>query len=109
MCDLSGLEESEYDVSELTDTITGYVVARETDAASVIDSLRSFGMFDPAEWDGKIRFVKRGGTAVGSINGDDLVQRDGDPLERERVQEPELLRSVTVGYLDPAALYSPTT
>jgi hypothetical protein len=109
VCELSGLSSDEYDVSQLTDTLDGYVVARETDAASVIESLRPIGMFDPAEWDGKLRFIKRGGTAVGSINGDDLVERDGDAVEREMVQEVELLRKVSVGYLDTAAAWSPNT
>ena len=109
LCELSGLTPDEYDVSQLTDTLAGYVVARETDAVSVIDSLRPIGMFDPAEWDGKFRGIKRGGTAVASINGDDLVERDGDAFERELVQEAELLRKVTVGYLDTAANWSPNT
>jgi hypothetical protein len=109
VCELSGLTSDEYDVSQLTDTLDGYVIARETDAASVIESLRPVGMFDPAEWDGKLRFIKRGGTAVGSINGDDLVERDGDAVEREMVQEVELLRKVGVGYLDTAAAWSPNT
>lgn len=109
LCEMSGLVEDEYDVSALSDVITGYVVARETDAASVIESLRPIGMFDPAEWDGKVRFVKRGGVAVGSISADDLVERDGDAFERELVQEAELLRRVTTGYLDPAAQYAPNT
>jgi len=109
ICELSGLTVDEYDVSQLTDTLDGYVVARETDAASVIESLRPVGMFDPAEWDGKLRFIKRGGTAVGSINGDDLVERDGDAVEREMVQEVELLRKVSVGYLDSQAAWAPNT
>lgn len=109
ICKLSGLSADEFDVSQLTDTLDGYVVARETDAASVIESLRPVGMFDPAEWDGKLRFIKRGGTAVGSINGDDLVERDGDAVEREMVQEVELLRKVSVGYLDSQAAWAPNT
>jgi hypothetical protein len=109
LCELSGLTADEYDVSQLTDTLDGYVVARETDAASVIESLRPVGMFDPAEWEGRIRFIKRGGTAVGSINGDDLVERDGDAVEREMVQEVELLQKVSVGYLDSQAAWAPNT
>lgn len=109
VCALSGLTADEIDVSQLTDTLDGYVIARETDAASVIESLRPIGMFDPAEWDGKFRGIKRGGTAVGSINGDDLVERDGDAFERELVQEVELLRKVSVGYLDSDAQWAPNT
>lgn len=109
VCAISGLTPSEIDVSQLTTTIDGYVVAREIDAASVVESLRPVGMFDPAEWDKKFRGIKRGGTAVGSINGDDLVERDGDAFEREMVQEVELLRKVSIGYLDTQASWAPNT
>lgn len=109
LCELSGLTSDEYDVSQLTDTLDGFVVARETDAASVIESLRPIGIFDPAEWDGKFRGIKRGGTSVGSINGDDLVERDGDSFEMELVQQVELLRKVITGYLDTGASWAPNT
>lgn len=109
ICQLSGLSPDEYDVSELTDVLPGYVVSRETDGLSVIESLRPIGMFDPAEWDKKQRFVKRGGTSNFSINGDDLVERDGDAFDRQMVQEAELLRRVSIGYLDPGANWAPNT
>jgi hypothetical protein len=109
ICDLAGLTPEEIDVSQLTTTIDGFVVARETDAASVISSIMPISMADPCEFDGKLRFTKRGGTAVASINGDDLVERDGDAYERELVQEVELLRKVIVGYLDTAAAWAPNT
>jgi len=109
VCSLSGLSEDEYDWSAQTTTVTGYVIARETDASSVIESLRPIGMFDVGEWDAKVRGVNRGGTAVGSINDDDLVERDGDAFERELVQESELLRRVTTGYIDKDAGFSPNT
>lgn len=109
LCQLSGLEPDEYDVSDLDTTLPGFAIARDTDAASAIATLQPVGMFDPAEWDAKFRGVPRGGTAVASINGDDLVERDGDPFEVEKVQEVELLRRVTVGYIDPAANWAPNT
>lgn len=109
VCDLSGLYPNEYDSSALIDTIPGYVVSRETDGISVIESLRTIGMFDPAEWDKKQRFIKRSGTSSFAINSDDLVERDGDAFERQLVQEVELLRRVSVGYLDPDANWAPST
>lgn len=109
VCELSGISISEYDVSDLTDVLPGYVVARETDGLSIIESLRPIGMFDPAEWDKKQRFIKRGGNSTFAINSDDLVERDGDAFERQLVQEAELLRRVSVGYLDPAANWAPNT
>lgn len=59
--------------------------------------------FDPGEWDGKLRFVKRGGDPVLSLGPDDLADRDGPAIEQERVQEVELLRKVNVISIDPAA------
>lgn len=109
LCEREGLTSDEYDVSQLTDLVPGFRVANEGDAASAISALMPAYFFDISEWDGKLRFIKRGGEAVGSINGDDLVERDGDAFERERVQEAELLRRVTVGYIDPAASFGPTT
>lgn len=109
VCERRGITASEFEVSQLTDLVTGFVVGRETDAASIIQSLAPAYFFDPGEWDAKLRFIKRGGTAVGAINGDDLVERDGDAFESERVQEAELLRRVTVGYNDPQAAYALTT
>lgn len=109
VCERSGIDASEYDASELTDLVPGFVVGRETDGASILQSLSPAYFFDTAEWDGKLRGKKRGGTAVASINGDDLVERDGDAFERKRVQEAELLRRVTVAYNDPMAGYAPTT
>lgn len=110
LCEREGLDPSEYDVTDLAAIdVPGFRVANEGDAASAIQATAPYGMFDSGEWDGKVRFIRRGGTSVGSINGDDLVVRDGDPFERQRVQEAELLRRATVGYIDPAASYGPTT
>src|SRR5690606_29388673 len=44
-----------------------------------------------------------------ALTHDDFVERDGDPIQWERTQEPELLRKVTVGYLDPDTTYTATT
>jgi len=109
LCERDGLTSDEYDVSDLTDLVRGFRVANEGAAVSSIAALMPAYFFDVGEWDGKVRFVKRGGNSSFAINGDDLVERDGDPFERERVQEAELLRRSTVGYIDPAAAYGPTT
>lgn len=109
LCELEGLTSDEYDVSQLTDIVTGFRIANEGGADTAIAALIPSYFFDVAEWDGKLRFIKRGGTSAFALNSDDLVQRDGDAFERERVQEAELLRRVTVGYIDPAAGYGPST
>jgi hypothetical protein len=110
ICEMEGLTSDEYDVSQLEDIfVPGFRVANEGDAASAIAALMPAYFFDVGEWDGKVRFILRGGDSSFAINGDDLVERDGDAFERERMQEAELLRRVTVGYIDPAAAYGPTT
>lgn len=109
LCQRAGLVADEYDVSQLTDLVPGFRVASESGADGMIAPLMQAYYFDAGEWDGKLRFVKRGGTPVMSLTMDDLVERDGDPIEKTRVQEAELLRRVTVGYLDPDAGYTSTT
>lgn len=105
----AGLTADDYDVSQLTDLVTGYRVATEAGADAMIAPLQQAYFFDVGEWDGKLRFIKRGGDATFSLGPDDFVERDGDPVELERVQEAELLRRVTVGYIDPRASYTGTT
>jgi len=109
LCERSGLPASRYDVSQLTDLVDGYKCATIGDGVSYITPLSQAYFFDPAEWDGKIRFVKRGGDAVFALGPDDMAERDGDAIEEERVQEAELLRKTTVAYIDPKAGFSPAT
>lgn len=105
----AGLTAGDYDVSQLTDLVTGYRVATEAGADAMIAPLQQAYFFDVGEWDGKLRFIKRGGNAALSLGPDDFVERDGDAVDLERVQEAELLRGVTVSYIDPRASYTVTT
>lgn len=100
---------TDIDVSELTDLVDGFKIATETDPATAIDSTRAAYFYDASEYDGVIHFPKRGGSPVFALTMDDLAARDGDPIEWERVQEAELLRKVTVAYIDPATTYTQTT
>jgi hypothetical protein len=109
LCDRSGLTYPQYDVSQLTDLVDGYVVATVGGANSFISPLSQAYFFDPSEWDAKLRFIKRGGSAVFSLGPDDMAERDGPAIEIERVQEPELLRKTTIAYIDPKAGFTPAT
>lgn len=110
LCQRGGLTSDEYDVSQLAGIMVhGFRIASEGDPASAIGALAAAYRFDCGEWDGKMRFVLRGGTPVLSLGIDDIIERDGDPIEWVRKQEAELLRKVTVAYLDPAADYTPMT
>lgn len=97
------------DVSELTDDVDGYRVASTSSPQKNIGGLMPGYFFDASEFDGVLHFPKRGRDPTFHLTMDDLVARDGDPLQWERTQEPELLRKITVGYLDPAATFTQTT
>lgn len=109
LCAREGLDATQYDTSGLTDAVLGYKVAVEAGADSMIGPLMQAYFFDVGEWDGRLHFIKRGGAAAFSITAADLGERDAEALTLERVQEAELLRKVTVGYLDPMTVYTATT
>lgn len=109
VCERSGLGPDDYDVSQLVDQVDGFKVATETTAEAIIAPLMAGFFFDAAEYDDKIRFVKRGGDVVGELNVDDLCESDGDVIEETELQEVELLRKVHVRTVDPAAGFIPTT
>lgn len=104
-----GLVSTQYDVSQLTDEVEGYRIATEGGVDSFIAPLMNAYFFDVAEWDGKIRCIKRGGSPSFTLTLDDMAYRDGDVIDQEIIQEAELLRKVTVGYLDRLTTFSPTT
>lgn len=108
-CLRSGLTLDDIDVSELTDEVDGFKVATETTAEAIIGPLMAGFFFDAAEFDDKIRFVKRGGDVVGEITYDELCESDGDVIEETELQEAELLRKVNVRTIDPAADFTVTT
>jgi hypothetical protein len=107
--------ESRYDVSQLSsDIVDGYVIARQTTVRAAIDALRPAYFFDMTESQGVIKAVKRGGSAVATIDDADLAAHDAgsespDPLKTVRRMEVELPRVVNVKYLLAADDYSQST
>lgn len=105
-----GLTAGQLDVVALTDSVHGYVVQRGS-ARSQLEQLMSAFFFDSVESDGKIKFVKRGGSSVISIPEDDLAAHEygtaqSDSLVMNRQQEMELPLAVEVQYIDTGAAYS---
>lgn len=109
LCLRAGLTSSEFDVSDLTDLVDGFRIHGEAGVDAMIAPLMQAYFFDVTEYDGKVRFIKRGGDAVMSIGPDDMVERDGDAVEWERIQEAELLRKVTVAAFCPEAGFARST
>jgi len=73
LCRRTGLDDTLIEVSELSDTVPGFVIsALESPRASIAVLAHHFG-FDAVESGGVIQFVTRGQRAVAVINPDDMV------------------------------------
>lgn len=110
ICTRAGLTAGQIDVTALTDTVDGYVVQRGT-ARSQIEQLMQAFYFDAVESDGKIKFVKRGGSIAASITEDDLAAHEygstpPTTLITNRRQEMELPVEMNVQYMDKSAAYA---
>jgi len=110
ICIKTGLTAGEIDVSQLTDIVDGYVVQRGT-ARSWLEQLMMAFFFDAVESDGKVKFVKRGGSSVAAIVEDDLAAHEygsspPDTLTINRKQEMELPVEMAVQYMDTGAAYA---
>lgn len=109
ICGHAGLTAADIDVTQLTDVIGGYLVQRGT-ARSWIEPLMQAYYFDAVESDGKIKFVKRGGSVATTIAEDDLAAHAyGSPMPEnlgiELKQEMELPVEVNIQYMDTDGAY----
>jgi hypothetical protein len=104
ICGQVGLTPADLDVSALTDTVSGYVISRQSDAKSILQQLGQAYFFDAVESDDLLRFVKRAGWAsIATIPQSDLAAVDaqtGELLPETRTNEVELPRRLSVRYLD---------
>lgn len=116
ICGTVGLEPSDVDVSELTEDIVGFVIAKTMTARSAIEVLQRGYYFDVVEVDDKLAFKKRerptiytvpqAETAVSVNTGGNAPS---NPILEVKQQEVELPRRVVVQYIDPEADFQPMT
>lgn len=113
ICVASGLTTAQIDVTQLTDEVLGYTRTNRMAARAAIDPLRAAYWFDPVESGDKIKFIKRGGAAVATIELDDLAggmeEASEEPVETDRDQESELPNSIVVAYKAQSADYQTGT
>jgi Putative phage tail protein len=106
LCVSAGLTIGQIDVTALDDVVLGYVRPRVMSARAALEPLRQVYHFDAVESGDKIKFVKRGGASVATIQIDDLgarIDSAGEPIEHSRRQESELPAAVRVSYQSPTA------
>lgn len=107
-----GLTNGQFDVSDLTQEVRGFVVASQMTVRNAIDILRKAFFFDVTEYDGRLVCVNRGHDAIATIPDADLAAHEPgtqppDPLEVTRAPEAELPRTVYIKYYESESDYQP--
>lgn len=114
LCARAGLDVSQYDSSDLDDTVEGYILAKQMTCRAALEPLQQVYYFDAIESDGIVKFVARGSNVMLDIPDEHLAahiagENPGEPLEVTRRMENELPKAVTVNYMLEATDYSNAT
>lgn len=113
-CSYAGLQNSQFDVAQLTDTVIGYAITGNSSPRDALSPLMSAYFFDACDTGGPLKFVKRGGAPVltipwGDLGADPDVQSHDaqNPLQEVITQEFELPRQMTFTYASANTDYNP--
>jgi hypothetical protein len=107
VCERAGLPASRYDVTRLSDSVDGFVIAQRDSARGLIEQLMSAYFFDAVERDGVLTFLPRGQVSHYDVAAEDLP--DGEGPEFTRLQEGELPQRIEVQYLNRLVNYESST
>jgi hypothetical protein len=102
LCARVGLSADQIDVTELTDTVQGFGIARQITIRGALELLAAAYNFDCAESDHQLRFKKRGRAPTRIIAEAELVpvNSQGEIFGETRAQDTELPLRFTVRYND---------
>lgn len=113
LCVQSGLAPTDIDVSELGQTLRGYLVSQLGPARSAIEQLGNAYLFECAEQDDILYFRRRGGATVATLTVDDCgagVDHAADnPILKTRGQEADLPAKLFITAPDPYTDHQPGT
>lgn len=115
--EMSGGDLAEIDVSELTDIVPGYTLARQAAGRGIIQPLMGAWFFDCVESGLKVKWPKMGKAHVATIDAGELgaalfqlTRSEPEPsYELEHIDENEAPRELTLKYIDALANYDPGT
>ncbi|MBU9608256.1 phage tail protein [Burkholderia multivorans] len=119
-CEAAGLQASQYDVSQLTETVIGYLSNENSSPRDILQPLLQSYFVDVSDADGLLKFIPRGSTPTVTIPWDDLgadssggssnssVQAQ-NPVQETLLQEYELPRTETLTYVSASTDYQPGT
>lgn len=113
LCTRAGLEISDVDVSEISESLEGYVISNQQTIRDALQVLKTAYFFDTVESDNILRCAARGGDVALVVAADDIIpaQSNGksELLKITRTQEIELPKRVNVLYLNRLANYQTGT
>lgn len=92
-----------FDVSELTDLVSGLVLAGDYTGADAINTLRSLYLFDAADQDKGIVYPKRGKAVVATITENDIVEAEESSRREQAIEYPKKLH---LGYQNAVGGYA---
>lgn len=81
ICQRAGIPAGAHLSGLLEGSVEGFSTTSSHSAASAIEALAGIFLFDPANYDGKLHFIDRGGPSVAEIVSDDLIDT-GDEIEQ---------------------------
>lgn len=105
ICTRAGMTSAQFDVSQITTSVQGYVISRNSAAKDCLAQLSQAFFFDAVESGGVLRFIPRGlASPVATLTQDDLGSvgkpEDGDYWEHTRVQQQEVPLQVNIKFKD---------
>ena len=102
LCERVGLTAADLDVTELTDEVHGFGIARQISVRGALEMLAAAYSFDAVESDHQLKFKKRGRSPSRVIAEQDLVpvNAEREAFIETRAQEVDLPLRFTVVYQD---------
>ena len=102
LCERVGLSAADLDVTELTDEVHGFGIARQISVRGALEMLAAAYSFDAVESDHQLKFKKRGRSPSRVIPEQDLVpvNAEREAFIETRAQEVDLPARFTVVYQD---------
>ena len=113
LCKASGLESADFNVSELTQRLRGYLVSQVGPARSAIEQLAHAFFFEGTEQDDVLHFRRRGGATVATITATDcgagVDNAAAFSITKGRAQEADLPAKLYITSPDPYTDHQPGT
>jgi hypothetical protein len=105
VCQTAGLESSQIDTWDLTDTVRGFLLDRTKTPKEIIEQLQQVYHFHVVESGGRLRFLPYERTQVATITGlaahEYGQERPQFDYEQERIPDLELPTQISFAYPDP--------